>query len=312
MIKKTTLSLCLSLLLCSAAPAFAQNTTPTDVASAPSISHESLRALSWLPIVPPATQTIKLSEGQSQLQQGNISGPVATIALPADRGALEVTIGSLVENNRVFVPNVLVFDEQLRPAAFYPSSSFPYEKAGILTTDRLEGVLKLTPALGQKQIYLMIYTTTQDLAGSTTLLDPAKAYAIGVGNAVPEIPDPVAKHVRSGTLKVKVKAEQNVGNVMIGQPVSAPAAQPQPVIVGSSTAPVAASSSYAASAPASVPSTRTASPMLKETEDYFNHSINQALKEGDVDKALKLLNEAERLGSSTARKTFISGVKGKK
>ena len=33
------------------------------------------------------------------------------------------------------------------------------------------------------------------------------------------------------------------------------------------------------------------------------------MKAGDVDKALKLLDEAERLGSKTARKTFIESVK---
>lgn len=35
------------------------------------------------------------------------------------------------------------------------------------------------------------------------------------------------------------------------------------------------------------------------------------MAKGDVDKALKLLDEAERLGSKSARSTFISSVKGK-
>lgn len=49
--------------------------------------------------------------------------------------------------------------------------------------------------------------------------------------------------------------------------------------------------------------------MLNDTETYFNNAIKQAVKNGDVDKALKLLDEAERLGSTTARSTFISSVK---
>ncbi|MFV1239402.1 hypothetical protein QML18_17535, partial [Klebsiella pneumoniae] len=36
-----------------------------------------------------------------------------------------------------------------------------------------------------------------------------------------------------------------------------------------------------------------------------------APSQGDIDKALKLMNEAERLGSKSARSTFISSVKGK-
>ncbi|MBD6302142.1 maltose operon protein MalM, partial [Salmonella enterica subsp. enterica serovar Enteritidis] len=48
-----------------------------------------------------------------------------------------------------------------------------------------------------------------------------------------------------------------------------------------------------------------------DTESYFNKAIKDAVAKGDVDKALKLLDEAERLGSTSARSTFISSVKGK-
>ncbi len=96
-----------------------------------------------------------------------------------------------------------MLDEHLRPAAYYPSSYFPYQPPGAMSSDRLEGTLKLTPALGQKQIYLLVYTTRQDLAKTTQLTNPAKAYAQGVGNAVPDIPDPIAGHATTGTLKLR-------------------------------------------------------------------------------------------------------------
>ncbi|HBH16212.1 MAG TPA: maltose operon protein MalM, partial [Leclercia adecarboxylata] len=83
-----------------------------------------------------------------------------------------------------------------------------------------------------------------------------------------------------------------VGNTAAPAPVyAAPAAAPAPV-----AAPVAA---------------KKAEPVLNDTETYFNQAIKQAVAKGDVDKALKLLDEAERLGSTTARSTFISSVKGK-
>ena len=43
----------------------------------------------------------------------------------------------------------------------------------------------------------------------------------------------------------------------------------------------------------------------------LTRAIKDAVAKGDVDKALKLLDEAERLGSKSARSTFISSVKGK-
>lgn len=297
--KKNLLSLCLSLSLMAAAPAVG-HAAQNDANTAPAISSQTLRNLSWTPLVPPVTQDVTLGTSSVQINQGEIQGAVGAFALPADRGSLEITLTSIATGKTLYAPNVLVLDEQMRPAAFYPSSYFPYQKPGIVSSDRLEGTLKLTPALGQKQIYLLVYTTRQDLAGTTQMTNPAKAFAAGVGNAVPDIPDPIARHTPTGTLSLKVSAEQKTGNVMIGQtfPSSAPAAA-TPVVVGNT---------QPAAAPAATPA-KPAEPMLSDSESYFNDAIKKAVKAGDVDKALKLLDEAERLGSKTARKTFIESVK---
>ena len=294
--RKNLLSLCLSLSLLAAVPAGVY-AAQQDASTAPAIASQTLHTLSWTPLVPPVTQDVTLGTASATINQGDIQGAVAAFALPADRGSLEITLSSIATGKTVYAPNVLVLDEQMRPAAFYPSSYFPYQQPGIVSSDRLEGTLKLTPALGQKHIYLLVYTTRQDLAETTQMVNPAKAYAAGVGNAVPDIPDPIARHTPTGLLSLKVSAEQKSGNVMIGQvfPSSAPAAAP--VVVGST-------------APAAAPAvTKPDAPMLDDSEHYFNDAISKAVKAGDVDKALKLLDEAERLGSKTARKTFIDSVK---
>ncbi|TDS99381.1 maltose operon protein MalM [Erwinia rhapontici] len=294
--RKNLLSLCLSLSLLAALPAGVY-AAQQDASTAPAIASQTLHTLSWTPLVPPVTQDVTLGTASATINQGDIQGAVAAFALPADRGSLEITLSSIATGKTVYAPNVLVLDEQMRPAAFYPSSYFPYQQPGIVSSDRLEGTLKLTPALGQKQIYLLVYTTRQDLAETTQMVNPAKAYAAGVGNAVPDIPDPIARHTTTGLLSLKVSAEQKSGNVMIGQvfPSSAPAAAP--VMVGRT-------------APAAAPAvTKPDAPMLDDSERYFNDAISKAVKAGDVDKALKLLDEAERLGSKTARKTFINSVK---
>ncbi|MGC6388043.1 maltose operon protein MalM [Ewingella sp. S1.OA.A_B6] len=304
--RKNLLSLCLSLSLLAMTSAGVY-AAQTDAAVAPVISAQTLQKLSWMPLVPPVTQDVTLGTFGAQINQGDIQGAVAAYALPADRGSLEITVTSIATGKTLYAPNVLVLDEQMRPAAYYPSSYFPYEKPGIVSSDRLEGTLKLTPALGQKQIYLLVYTTKQDLAATTLMSNPAKAFAAGVGNALPDIPDPVARHTPTGTLSIKVRAEQKSGNIMIGQMLdningnsSAPATTP--IIVGQQAAPAPARTEQAAPA-------KPAEPMLSDSETYFNDAIKKAVKAGDVDKALKLLDEAERLGSKTARKTFIQSVK---
>lgn len=44
------------------------------------------------------------------------------------------------------------------------------------------------------------------------------------------------------------------------------------------------------------------------SENMFNDAIRRAVSSGDIDRALRLLEEAERLGSSTARQTFIDAL----
>ena len=175
---------------------------------------------------------------------------------------------------------------------------------GVMNSDRLEGVMRLTPALGQQKIYVLVFTTPQDLQQTTKLIDPAKAYAKGTGNAVPDIPDPIAKHGTNGTISLKVKTS-TASSVLVGPLFGS--SGPGPVTVGNTAAP-AYSAPVAAPAPA--PAAKS-EPMLDDTETYFNNGIKQAVAKGDIDKALKLMNEAERLGSKSARSTFISSVKGK-
>jgi hypothetical protein len=44
------------------------------------------------------------------------------------------------------------------------------------------------------------------------------------------------------------------------------------------------------------------------SEQMFNDAIRRAVEGGDIDRALRLLEEAERLGSQSARPTFIEAL----
>ena len=134
-------------------------------------------------------------------------------------------------------PNVLILDQNMTPAAFFPSNYFTYQQPGVMTADRLGGVMRLTPALGQQKLYVLVFTTEKDLQQTTTLLDPAKAYAKGAGNAAPDIPDPIAKHTTDGVLKLKVKTN-STSSVLVGPLFGS--SGPGPVTVGNTAAPVAA------------------------------------------------------------------------
>ncbi|WP_224155568.1 maltose operon protein MalM [Escherichia coli] len=278
---KSLIALCLSAGLLASAPGISLadvNYVPQNTSDAPAIPSAALQQLTWTPVDQSKTQTTQLSTGGQQLNVPGISGPVAAYSVPANIGELTLTLTSEVnKQTSVFAPNVLILDQNMTPSAFFPSSYFTYQEPGVMSADRLE-----------------------DLQQTTQLLDPAKAYAKGVGNSIPDIPDPVARHTTDGLLKLKVKTNSS-SSVLVGPLFGSSA--PAPVTVGNTAAPA-----VAAPAPAPV---KKSEPMLNDTESYFNTAIKNAVAKGDVDKALKLLDEAERLGSTSARSTFISSVKGK-
>ncbi|WP_302422034.1 maltose operon protein MalM [uncultured Citrobacter sp.] len=311
--KKSLVALCLSAGLFASAPGISLadvNIVPQNTTAAPTIPTAALQQLTWTPVDQSKTQSTQLANAGQRLDVAGITGPVAAYSVPANIGELTLTLSSEVDKQTsVFAPNVLILDQNMTPSAFFPSSYFTYQEPGVMSADRLEGVMRLTPALGQQKLYVLVFTTDKDLQQTTTLLDPAKAYAKGVGNAVPDIPDPIARHTTDGLLKLKVKTSSS-SSVLVGPLFGS--SGPGPVTVGNTAAPAVAYAAPAAAVAAPAPQpVKKSEPMLNDTESYFNQAIKDAVAKGDVDKALKLLDEAERLGSKSARSTFISSVKGK-
>ncbi|HFS5792148.1 TPA: maltose operon protein MalM [Citrobacter werkmanii] len=311
--KKSLVALCLSAGLMASVPGISLadvNYVPQNTSAAPTIPTAALQQLTWTPVDQSKVQSTQISTGGQSLNVPGITGNVVAYSVPANIGELTLTLTSEVnKQTSLFAPNVLILDQNMTPSAFFPSSYFTYQEPGVMSADRLEGVMRLTPALGQQKLYVLVFTTDKDLQQTTTLLDPAKAYAKGVGNAVPDIPDPIARHTTDGLLKLKVKTSSS-SSVLVGPLFGS--SGPGPVTVGNTAAPAVtyAAPAAAVAAPAPQP-VKKSEPMLNDTESYFNQAIKDAVAKGDVDKALKLLDEAERLGSKSARSTFISSVKGK-
>ena len=310
--KKSLVALCLSAGLMASVPGISLadvNYVPQNTSAAPTIPTAALQQLTWTPVDQSKVQSTQISTGGQSLNVPGITGNVVAYSVPANIGELTLTLTSEVsKQTSVFAPNVLILDQNMTPSAYFPSSYFTYQAPGVISADRLEGVMRLTPALGQQKLYVLVFTTEKDLQQTTTLLDPAKAYAKGTGNAVPDIPDPIAKHTTDGLVKLKVKTNSS-SSVLVGPLFGS--SGPAPVTVGNTAAPVASATAAApVVAPVAAPAAKT-EPMLDDTESYFNNGIKQAVAKGDIDKALKLMNEAERLGSKSARSTFIGAVKGK-
>ena len=160
---KTLLALCLSAGLLASAPAVTLanvNFVPQNTTSAPAIPAAALQQLVWTPVDQSKAQTTQLSTGGQPLNVPGISGPVVAYSVPANIGELTLTLSSEVnKQTSVFAPNVLILDQNMTPSAFFPSEYFTYQEPGVMSADRPEGVMRLTPALGQQKIYVLVFTT---------------------------------------------------------------------------------------------------------------------------------------------------------
>lgn len=212
------------------------------------------------------------------------SGGVIGYRLPVNQGTLQLSITSeVVQNQSVFAPNVLVLDSQFKPALHYPSSQFRFEQEQGLHPARFIGELNLTPTADQTAVYLLIYTTDQDRQGKTRVTHPAKLLAKAKGNQPPAIADIDIQHSTHGKITLTLKDGQAT-NQFIGLFGDRPASQPTTEKTATQIA---------------------SKPVEQSTEDYFNHAVLAALKNRDINKAMNLVNEAEKLDLTQPRQIFI-------
>ncbi|MGQ8821138.1 maltose operon protein MalM [Bibersteinia trehalosi] len=278
----TTLSLA-SLLF--SYPSLAGHLAPT-----PHINSQELAKIQWQDVA--LTQEVKTNLVEKQQQSfttafAGIASPVAAYRIPANQGTLNIEIESSVLEKNLFVPNVIVLDSHFNIAATYSSADFTLLEERGLKGNRLSAELKLTPVANQDYIYLLVYTTKQDLDKSTTIPHPAKVYAKATGKQPPSIKDIEVKHSLSGEIYLNVNGLND--SKFIGLPTTIfNSHQPQTQI-------------------ASAHNQRTTE-VDKDTEHYFNQAVQKALKAKDINKALNLINEAEKLGLSTPRQIFLKNV----
>ncbi|HGO5853933.1 TPA: maltose operon protein MalM [Mannheimia haemolytica] len=263
------------------------------------INSSELAQIQWQDV--PFSQTVKTELNEQHKQAfttafAGIASPIAAYRIPANQGTLEIEIESWVMDKNVFVPTAVVLDSHFNVAATYPSSEFKLLEERGLKGSRLGAELNLTPAMNQEYIYLLIYTTQQDLAKTTMMPHPAKTYAKATGKQPPAINDIEVAHSLKGQIHINVTGSN--GTKFIGLPTEIFSSNKAATPVGKTAAPMSAKENPAA--------VKTA--VDKDTEAYFNQAVMKAIKAKDINKAMNLVNEAEKLGLTSPRQIFLKNV----
>jgi maltose operon protein len=232
----------------------------------------SVAELNWQELSLPTDINFEFNEKSQVLLDDNSTGPVASFVIPADRGPVNIVLTSHVGKElTLYVPNILVTNSKGGVLYHIKSSKFNYIPARLLEGDRVQKQFTIVPQIGADQVNVLIYTTSEDLKSSTTVIHPAKAFAIGTGTQPPMIPDLTAVHSEYGQLHLTVTAVS-----LTNRTPTRPAIDYVPEIEAKSA--------------------------------YYLNSIQNSVEQGDIDHAMTLVSEAEKLGISSARATFINAV----
>ncbi|MBC7002371.1 hypothetical protein BIZ37_07355 [Photobacterium sp. BZF1] len=236
---------------------------------------DSLSNLNWTPLKLPSDVTFELNEDSQTLAYSDSAGPVAAFLVPANRGAITVNLKSYATTT-LYAPSIKVLDENNKELEHYSYADFVYKPARMLEGDLVEGTFSFIPTYNTEEVKVLVYTNPQDLQTSTELLHPAKAYARARSTVEPDIPNPHAQHSPYGKFSMRISSPQ-IDNASV--------AFTKPRV--------------------------DQAPAMEETQGYYLNSIENAVNNGDINKAMQLLEEAERLGIKEARPTFINAVENK-
>ncbi|MGH1388836.1 MAG: MalM family protein [Aeromonas jandaei] len=237
----------------------------------------------------------------------------AAFKLPTNSGDLKITVAGLIDKT-LFNPSVLMLDSQFKPTRTIGSDIITYKPARMLDGDRVEGVFTIDRSYvgnPNNETYMVIYTTQATLSQTTQAMSPSKMMAKSLSVQDYGAKDPIIPHSAWGVVTIDVedmsasKLGDNFYKPVYQEAINAntPIVDPTPnkLVVPAATAAAVATR-------AAVP-VKPAPAMLSETEAFYQSQIEKAVKAGDIDKAMQLVNEAERAGSTKAKQVFVDAVK---
>ncbi|MFM5167588.1 MalM family protein [Aeromonas veronii] len=236
----------------------------------------------------------------------------AAFKLPTNSGDLKITVAGLIDKT-LFNPTVLLLDSQFKPTRTIGADIITYKPARMLDGDRVEGVFTIDRSYvgnPNNETYMVIYTTQATLSQTTQAMSPSKMMAKSLSVQDYGAKDPLIPHSAWGVVKIDVEdmSASALGDNFY-KPVYQEAIDANTPIVDATPNKLVVPVATAATAVAGATVAKPAPAMLSETEAFYQIQIEKAVKAGDIDKAMKLVNEAERAGSTKAKSVFIDAVK---
>ncbi|WEM44425.1 MalM family protein (plasmid) [Photobacterium sp. DA100] len=295
---KTTLAalLAASLVGCATSPS---TETIKDVAVTQQACCEGFSQFSWIPmngdsidfVVDQYSQIGNFAEGKSYF---------AGFVLPENVERMRVDLKSWMRSTGVFAPKVLLLSPTFEVVESIELNEFEIKSSDMFRLSRYEKRFEMSQTTAP---YMVVYSPLEYREGEIQIPHPERVRAEELGLARPMVTDPVIQHQKFGSLELDLKPI-NLRSYRASEAPAVPVvAQPTTTVTQAKVAPVAATTTVS-----SVASSSTAA-MLPESEAFYNSQIKAAVESNDMKKALTLMEEAKRAGSSTAEATFLELIK---
>ncbi|WPC06854.1 MalM family protein [Pseudomonas benzenivorans] len=267
--------------------ATSQSSALAALAAAP-LCCNSLGELPYTPIGPDFSASVQIDRHAPAFAFASGKSFFRAFALPLNSRSFEIRLYSQA-GDTVLAPNVMLLDSQFRVTRLLGADDFDYVAAQGLKGDSLDARLRVDRLYLDNpgnESYLILYTSDAQMAGATVMQHPAKAYAKARGNQTPNIPDPVAQHAPEGIIKLVLIEDQAGGQ-----------------LANSYVPPRSIGKEMGNSLP-SVP----APVVLPETQAYYRQAIDAALASQDLERALRLADEAARVGDASVKAYLLERI----
>lgn len=242
-----------------------------------------------------------------------------TFQLPAQGRNFKFRVSSTFGKS-VLIPVVQLLDRELKVVREIKSTDFTVDYGNLGRKVYLTATFDVDNGNTSPISFLVVKADSSSAGGETQIMSAARKWAKETGLAQPVESDPVIPHSLTGELELQMEVSgfrneagkvSTVGEATLGSTAAVGTAVAVTKPVAKSTQSTIATSQQVVAAPAPVASTAptSATVMLAETEAFYNQQITKAIRSGDIEKAMVLTNEAERAGSSTAKKTFVDLIK---
>ncbi len=206
-------------------------------------------------------------------------------------GSVEILLRSNMLEGKVVEPKVALYNSNFEVVKVLDEKDFSIKFSDALARNRYEIVFKVDSV---STPYMVLYADTKDFGEKVTVPHPARLRAEEAGEPAPMVADPIYYKSSTGSFALELETLTLSG---YKQKAKMAPVNTQVAVQKTETNPVRAKN--------------ISQPVVSDTKDYYFNAINKSVVEGNIPKALSLLDEAKSLGIEGAQEVFIKAVNSK-